>query len=134
MGCVGAGVYLNSPLKSEHFGINRRQKKSVGCAPQAEETPRKFWHSDRAQPTEPKHPTGRPALVGRTVQAKQLLPPPPPPAPGRGCGAAGEGREGVRQGCIWKRGVGTPHPPFKGAQLMPSHCLPDGKCQLQWHL
>ena len=23
---------------------------------------------------------------------------------------------------------------LQGAQLMPSHCLPDAKCQLQWHL
>ena len=29
----------------------------------------------------------------------------------------------------------APHPPpSQGAQPMPSHCLPDGKCQLQWHL
>ena len=31
----------------------------------------------------------------------------------------------------WKGG-GTPPP--KAAQTMPSHCLPDAKCQLQWHL
>ena len=30
----------------------------------------------------------------------------------------------------WK----PPAPPFQGAQPMPSHCLPDAKCQFQWHL
>ena len=25
-------------------------------------------------------------------------------------------------------------PPLQSAQPMPSHCLPAGKCQLQWHL
>ena len=29
---------------------------------------------------------------------------------------------------------GEPPPPPPGAQPVPSHCLPDGKCQLQWHL
>ena len=30
-------------------------------------------------------------------------------------------------------GGGTPPPPLQGAQPMPSHCPPDGKCQPQWH-
>ena len=29
---------------------------------------------------------------------------------------------------------GVAPPPLQGAQPMPSHCLPDGKCQLQWRL
>ena len=29
--------------------------------------------------------------------------------------------------------VSTPHP-LQGALPMPSHCPPDAKCQLQWHL
>ena len=41
-------------------------------------------------------------------------------------------RGGVGQGCIG-RGGGYP-PPLQGAQPMPSHRLPDGKRQLQWHL
>ena len=28
----------------------------------------------------------------------------------------------------------APSPPLQGAQRMPSHCLPDSKCQLRWHL
>ena len=28
----------------------------------------------------------------------------------------------------------TPPPPLEGAQPMPSHCVPDAKCQPQWHL
>ena len=32
-------------------------------------------------------------------------------------------------------GGGQPPPPnLQGALPMPSHCLPDGKCQPQWHL
>ena len=34
-------------------------------------------------------------------------------------------------GMHWKRGGGVP---LQGAQPTPSHCPPDGKCQLQWHL
>ena len=30
----------------------------------------------------------------------------------------------------WRGGVAPP-PPLQGAQTMPSHCLPDAKCQLQ---
>ena len=30
--------------------------------------------------------------------------------------------------------VPAPPPPVQGAQPMPSHCLPEGKCRLQWHL
>ena len=37
------------------------------------------------------------------------------------------------QGCIG-RGGGTPPAPLEGTQPMPSHCPPDAKCQLQWHL
>ena len=37
------------------------------------------------------------------------------------------------QGCIG-RGRGAAPPPLQGAQPTPSHCLPDGKCQAQWHL
>ena len=45
------------------------------------------------------------------------------------------------QGCIG-RGGGTPcvthpappPPPLEGAQPIPSRCLPDSKCRLQWHL
>ena len=40
---------------------------------------------------------------------------------------------GVMQGCMG-RGGGAPPPPLQGAQPMCSHCLPDGNCQLQWHL
>ena len=38
------------------------------------------------------------------------------------CGGGGvlEGRRGYS-------------PPLQGAQPMPSHCLPDGRCQRQWH-
>ena len=50
------------------------------------------------------------------------------------CVCVCEGGRG-RGGCIG-RGGGTPPPPrpLKGAQPMPSHCLPNGKCQLHWHL
>ena len=41
----------------------------------------------------------------------------------------GEGPLG--QGCILERGGGAP---LQGAQPTPSHCLPNGKRQLQWHL
>ena len=34
------------------------------------------------------------------------------------------------QGCIGREG-GTP---LQGAQRTPSHCPPDAKCRLQWHL
>ena len=44
----------------------------------------------------------------------QIAPPPPP-------------RDSLEGG-----GGGTPL--FQGAQPMPSHYLPDGKCQAQWHL
>ena len=37
------------------------------------------------------------------------------------------------QGCTG-RGGGNPPPPLYGAQPMPSHCLPGGKCQRQWRL
>ena len=37
-----------------------------------------------------------------------------------------------RQGCIG-RGGGPPPPPFQGTQPMPSHYLPNAKCQTQWH-
>ena len=40
-------------------------------------------------------------------------------------------KRGGGQGCIG-RGGEVPIPPLQGAQPMPSHCLPDGKCQLQW--
>ena len=34
-----------------------------------------------------------------------------------------------------EEGEGTPPPPLlQGAQPVPSHCPPDGKCQLPWHL
>ena len=39
-----------------------------------------------------------------------------------------------RQECIGRGGGTPPPPPLQGAQPMPSHCLPDGKCQPQWHL
>ena len=34
-------------------------------------------------------------------------------------------------GMHWKR---WRYPPLQGAQPVPSHCLPDGECQAQWHL
>ena len=34
-------------------------------------------------------------------------------------------------GVHWKGEEVTP--PLQGAQPMPSHCLPDAKCQCQWH-
>ena len=34
----------------------------------------------------------------------------------------------------WRGGGTPPPPPLQGAQPMPSHCLPDAKCQLQRHL
>ena len=37
-----------------------------------------------------------------------------------------------RVGMHWKGGRYAP--PLQGAQPMPSHCPPDSKCQLQWHL
>ena len=36
-------------------------------------------------------------------------------------------------GMHWKGGE-VPPPPLQGAQPMPSHCLPDAKCQPQWHV
>ena len=43
------------------------------------------------------------------------------------------------QGLPWRHGQsciirGGGSPPFQGAQSVPSHCSPDGNCQLQWHL
>ena len=35
-------------------------------------------------------------------------------------------------GMHWKGGRSPT--PLQGAQSMPSHCLRDGQCQLQWHL
>ena len=56
-----------------------------------------------------------------------------------GCLMARGGGGGARQvpgcgpqGCI-ERGE-PPPPPLQGVQPMPSHCLPDAKCQAQWHL
>ena len=46
-------------------------------------------------------------------------------------GARGSVR--ITQGCIG-RGEVPPPPLPRGAQPTPGHCLPDGKCQLQWHL
>ena len=40
----------------------------------------------------------------------------------------GGGRDALEGG-----GEGTP-PPLQGAQPAPSHCPPDTKCQLQWHV
>ena len=51
------------------------------------------------------------------------------------CVPSPRGRPSVHahmQGCIGTGG--SPLAPLQGAQPMPSHCLPDGKCQLQWHL
>ena len=44
-----------------------------------------------------------------------------------GTGGGGGGREAL------EGGGGGGVPPLQGAQPMPSHCLPDGKCHLQWH-
>ena len=47
------------------------------------------------------------------------------------CGGLAEGEggggKGGGQGCIGRGAL-------QGAQPMPSHCLPDGNCQLRWHL
>ena len=32
------------------------------------------------------------------------------------------------------REVAPPPPPLQGARPKPSHCPPDGKCRLEWHL
>ena len=50
------------------------------------------------------------------VQCRTCMEEPPPPP-------------GVR----WKGGRSPPFP-LQGAQPMPSHCPPDGKCRVQWHL
>ena len=45
-----------------------------------------------------------------------------------------------KQGCAWSRdalegrGAGYPPPHLQGTSPMHGHCLPDGKCQLPWHL
>ena len=41
-------------------------------------------------------------------------------------------RGGGLPGMHWKGGA--PPPPLQGAQPVPSHCLPDAKCQPQRHL
>ena len=51
------------------------------------------------------------------------------PLPG---GRASMGGGGELAGMHWKGG-GYPSP-LQGAQTLPSHCLPDAKCQLQRHL
>ena len=53
---------------------------------------------------------------------------------GGGGGAAleGGGEGGWTQGCMGRGGEVAA--PLQGAQPTPSHCLSDGKCQLQWHL
>ena len=48
------------------------------------------------------------------------------------CRLFGGGGGGVR-GRDALEGVEVP-PPLQGAQPMPSHCPPDAKCRLQWHL
>ena len=40
--------------------------------------------------------------------------------------------KGPTAGMHWKGG--SYPPPHQVAQPMPSHCPPEGKCQLQWHL
>ena len=42
-------------------------------------------------------------------------------------GWGGRGRDALQGG-------GYPPPPLEGAKPVPSHCLPDAKCQAQWHL
>ena len=48
------------------------------------------------------------------------------------------GGGGIPPPCVTFRLVGRGgeprHPTLQGAQPMPSHCLPDAKCQPQWHL
>ena len=51
---------------------------------------------------------------------------------GAGCRKCSADTSCSRPGMLWKGG-GVP-PPLQGAQPMPSHCLPDAKCQLQRHL
>ena len=48
----------------------------------------------------------------------------------RGGAAVGGGGGGMDA----LEGGGRYHPPLQGAQPMPSHCLPNAKCQLQWLL
>ena len=67
-----------------------------------------------AVPPPPLHCAGV-AAAGRVLLNNSASPAPPPPSP--------------PEGCIG-RGGGT----FQGAQPMPSHCPPDAKCRLQWHL
>ena len=45
---------------------------------------------------------------------------------GSSCGTA-KGRDALEGGEVDPT-------PLQGAQPMPSHCLPDAKCHLQWHL
>ena len=54
-------------------------------------------------------------------------------ASARGRRTCGTDTRSQSQGRTGRRG-GTPPPSVQGAQPMLSHCLPDAKCQLQWHL
>ena len=49
------------------------------------------------------------------------------------CAAGVRPPRGGGEGCL-RRGEPPPPPPTPGTQPMPSHCRPNGKCQLQWHL
>ena len=71
--------------------------------------------------------TIRPASLGdRSYRTSTHRPFVTEPIPLEPCSAV---ESGDGQGCI-----GSPPPPFQGAQPMPSHCPPDAKCQPQWHL
>ena len=59
-----------------------------------------------------------------------VLDPNPCSPEGGGGIRCGRGPLGPPQGMHWKGGGGDP----QGAQPVPSHCPPDAKCQLQWHL
>ena len=63
----------------------------------------------------------RPEEWDPMVQITDPLPLPIPPSP-------------PALGCIGTVGGNPPSPPLQGAQPMPSHCLPDAKCQPQRHL
>ena len=65
------------------------------------------------------HPPGR-----ATASARRMVPPLGGLGFCEGVGGGGGGRDALEGGEVY----------FQGAQPTPSHCLPDGKCQPQWHL
>ena len=67
---------------------------------------------------------GAPGDLALCIRPLLSVQKPPPPGGGGGSGTRWRGGGGGR----------SPPPRLQGAQPMPSHCSPDGKCQPQWHL